>query len=342
MGSMPSSLANPGSASIKDVAQRAGVSTTTVSRVLTDADAVRPALRERVQQAIAELGWRPSLAARRLRQRTTSLIGLVVADIRNPFFTAISRAVEDMAYAAGLRLILCNSDEDPAKERSYLELMADERASGVILAPTLEFTERHAPGQWPFPLVMVDRAPQAAVTDAVLLDNTGAAGELTRHLLSQGCRRIALLAGSHSTTGRQRQAGYEAVLREAGLAPRVQALRPDAQAGQDGAAGLLAEPDGTRPDALLATSGLLLLGAWRAARAAGLALPHDLALAGFDDNDWTTMPEPAITVLAQPTQDIGRSATELLLQRMAQPDRAPRRIVLQGQLLVRGSSLRAG
>lgn len=339
---MSTALANPGSPSIKDVAQRAGVSTTTVSRVLTDADAVRPALRERVQQAIAELGWRPNLAARRLRQRTTSLIGLVVADIRNPFFTAISRAVEDMAYAAGLRLILCNSDEDPAKEQSYLELMADERASGVILAPTLEFTERHAPGQWPFPLVMVDRAPQAAATDAVLLDNLGAAGEVTRHLLAQGCRRIALLAGSHSTTGRQRQAGYEAALRDAGVPPRVLALRPDAQAGQDGAARLLAEPAATRPDALLATSGLLLLGAWRAARAAGLALPQDLALAGFDDNDWTTMPEPAITVLAQPTEDIGRSAAELLLQRLAEPERAPRRIVLQGRLLVRGSSLRAG
>ncbi|KQP20384.1 LacI family DNA-binding transcriptional regulator [Pseudorhodoferax sp. Leaf265] len=339
---MSSILASPTSPSIKDVAQRAGVSTTTVSRVLTDADAVRPVLRERVQQAIAELGWRPSLAARRLRQRRTSLIGLVVADIRNPFFTAISRAVEDMAYAAGLRLILCNSDEDPAKEQSYLELMADERASGVILAPTLEFTERPQSGPWPFPLVMVDRAPASNAADAVLLDNVAAAGELTRHLLAQGCRRIALLAGSQSSTGRQRQSGYEAALREAGLAPRVLALRPDAQAGQEGAAQLLAEPPGTRPDALLATSGLLLLGAWRAARAAALALPHDLALAGFDDNDWTTMTEPAITVLAQPTQDIGRSAAELLLQRMAEPDRAPRRIVLQGQLLVRGSSLRAG
>lgn len=339
---MSSILASPTSPSIKDVAQRAGVSTTTVSRVLTDADAVRPVLRERVQQAIAELGWRPSLAARRLRQRRTSLIGLVVADIRNPFFTAISRTVEDMAYAAGLRLILCNSDEDPAKEQSYLELMADERASGVILAPTLEFTERPQSGPWPFPLVMVDRAPASNAADAVLLDNVAAAGELTRHLLAQGCRRIALLAGSQSSTGRQRQSGYEAALREAGLAPRVLALRPDAQAGQEGAAQLLAEPPGTRPDALLATSGLLLLGAWRAARAAALALPHDLALAGFDDNDWTTMTEPPITVLAQPIQDIGRSAAELLLQRMAEPDRTPRRIVLQGQLLVRGSSLRAG
>ncbi|GAP34074.1 LacI family DNA-binding transcriptional regulator [Piscinibacter sakaiensis] len=341
---MPSSVppSAPERASIKDVAQRAGVSRTTVSRVLSDAEAVRPALRERVQQAMAELGWRPSLAARRLRQRRTSLIGLVVADIRNPFFTAISRAVEDMAYAAGLRLILCNSDEDPAKERTYLELMADERASGVILAPTLEFTQQHAPGPWPFPLVLVDRAPPGSATEAVLLDNVGAAAMLTRHLLDQGCRRIALLAGARSTTGQQRQAGYEAALRDAGLPPHVVALRPDAAAGEAGAARLLAGPAATRPDALLATSGLLLLGAWRAVRAAGLAMPHALALAGFDDNDWTSMTEPAITVLAQPTDDIGRSAAELLLQRLAEPARAPRRVVLQGRLLVRGSSLRSG
>ncbi|MFT3719380.1 LacI family DNA-binding transcriptional regulator [Pseudorhodoferax sp.] len=333
-------LAVPGQPSIKDVASRAGVSTTTVSRVLTDAEAVRPALRARVQQAIAELGWRPSLAARRLRQRRTSLIGLVVADIRNPFFTEIGRAVEDVAYAAGLRLILCNSDEDPAKEQSYLELMADERASGVILAPTLEFTQRPGfpGGPWPFPLVMVDRAPAATACDAALLDNAAAAHTLAAHLAAEGCRRIALLAGAHSSTGRERQAGYEAALRKAGLAPRVLPLRPDAQAGQAGAAQLLAEPADRRPDALLATSGLLLLGAWRALRASGLRVPAEVALAGFDDNDWTTMPEPAITVLAQPTQELGRSAAELLLQRLAEPGRAPRRVVLQGRLLVRGSS----
>ena len=107
-------------ASIKDVAQRAGVSTTTVSRVLTTPGAVRSTLRERVEQAIAELGYRPNLAARRLRQRRASLVGLIVSDIRSPFFTDVGRAVEDMAYRNGLRLILCNSDENPAKEQSYL------------------------------------------------------------------------------------------------------------------------------------------------------------------------------------------------------------------------------
>ena len=169
-------------ASIKDVAAQAGVSTTTVSRVLTDPQAVRPVLRERVEAAIAALAYRPNLAARRLRQQKASLIGLIVSDIRSPFFTDVGRAVEDVAYRHGLRLILCNTDEDPAKEQSYLELMADEQASGVIISPSLEGLRRYSGGQWPFPLVLVDRALPDTPADRVLLDNTAAAQRLTEHL----------------------------------------------------------------------------------------------------------------------------------------------------------------
>jgi LacI family fructose operon transcriptional repressor len=327
-------------ASIKDVARQAGVSTTTVSRVLGDSDAVRPALRERVQRAIVELAYRPNLAARRLRQQRASMVGLIVSDIRNPFFTEISRAVEDMAFCHDLRLILCNTDEDPAKEQAYLELMADEQASGVILSATLERLQRTAADDLPFPVVLIDRAPDPAGPrarcDVVQIDNTGAARRLTQHLLGQGHRRFVVLAGSRSSTGRERQAGIEGLLREHGLQPYVMALPPTAAAAQDAVRSLLAA--GERPDALLATSGLLLLGAVQALQAAGLAWPQDIALAGFDNNEWTALLRPGITVIAQPTQEMGRSAGELLLQRIAEPDRAPRRIVLDGELLVRGSS----
>lgn len=330
----------PAVASIKDVAERAGVSTTTVSRVLSQPEAVRPALRERVQQAIDALAYRPNLAARRLRQQRASLIGLVVSDIRNPFFTDISRAVEDMAYRHGLRVILCNSDEDPDKERAYLELMADEQASGVILSPTLAGARRGRPEAPPpaFPVVLVDRAPEGPATDQVLLDNRAAARALAEHLLAQGCRRVAALVGSRSTTGRERQQGFEDALQAAGLGLDSLVLRPDAAEGEAAARGLL--ESATRPDGLLATNGLLLLGAVKAVRAAGLAMPGDVAVAGFDNNDWTGLTEPPITVVAQPTYEIGRTATELLLQRMADPARQPRRITLSGELIVRGSSLR--
>lgn len=329
-------------ASIKDVAQRAGVSTTTVSRVLADpgCEAVRPALREQVHKAIAELGYRPNLAARRLRQQRASIVGLIVSDIRNPYFTEISRAVEDITFRHGLRLILCNSDEDPAKEQAYLELMADEQASGVILSATLERLRKPPAEALPFPVVLVDRVPargdKAPTSDSVVLDNSGAARHLAQHLLDNGHRRIAALVGSRSSTGRERQAGFEAAVQAAGLALQVLPLPPTAADARAATQALLAGAE--RPDALLASSGLLLLGALQAVQAAGLRWPQDIALAGFDNNDWTALTQPGITVIAQPTQDIGRTAGELLLQRMAEPTRPARRVVLDGELLVRGSS----
>lgn len=309
-------------ASIKDVAQRAGVSTTTVSRVLTTPGAVRSPLRERVEQAIADMGYRPNLAARRLRQRRASIVGLIVSDIRSPFFTDVGRAVEDVAYRNGLRLILCNSDENAAKEQSYLELMADEQASGVILSPTMEGLQRLRPADWPFPLVLVDRALESSRVDRVVLDNHAAARRATEHLLQSGWRRIALLAGIHSTTGQQRHAGYADALAAHGLAPRPLWLDPTREAGERATAQCLAAPPAERPDALLATNGLLLLGALQAVQAAGLRTPQDIGIAGFDNNDWTALPALDVTTIAQPTYDIGRTAAELLLQRMQDPARS--------------------
>lgn len=303
----------------------------TVSRVLSDPGAVSPALRVRVQQAIDALGYRPNLAARRLRQRRASLIGLIVSDIRNPFFTELSRAAEDLAYHNGLRLILCNADEDPAKERAYLELMADEQASGVILSPTSELLARFRSASLPYPVVMVDRALDTTPADVVLIDNQAAAHRLTARMIERGHRRIAAITGSTSTTSRARRAGIEAALREAGLQPRVRTAPPSVAAGSASMREFLqgAEP----PDALIATNGLLMLGALHAIQHAGLQVPRDIALAGFDANDWTTLPQFAITFIAQPTYDIGRTAVELLLQRMADPARKPRRVVLEGELV---------
>jgi len=325
-------------ASIKDVARQAGVSTTTVSRVLSVPEAVRPALRTRVEAAIAALSYRPNLAARRLRQQRASLIGLIVSDIRSPFFTDVARAVEDVAYRNGQRLILCNTDEDPAKEQSYLELMADEQASGVIISPTLDGLSRLRSGGWPFPMVMVDRAQTDTPADRVLLDNRQAALRLTEHLLAAGYRDIVALAGARSTTGRDRHAGYADAMRAAGAEPRELWLPPTVDAGRSAADGLLA--GASRPDALLATNGLLLLGAAQAIQSAGLAMPDDIGLAGFDNNDWTTLPALDVTVIEQPTYDIGRTAAELLMQRLQEPTRPSRSVVLEGRLIARGSTLR--
>jgi len=304
-----------------------------VSRVLSGHTGVREETRRRVLDAVKALDYRPDLAARRLRSRRTDTIGVIVADIRNPFFTEVSRAVEDVAYHHRMRLILCNTDEDPEREQSCLELMQDENVSGVILAPSLDLLSRFRAADYPFPLVLVDRCNPETVADAVVLDNVEAARVLTSHMIDNGYRRILFLHGASSATGRQRLEGYAAAMTARGLAPEAVGVAPVADRSREVARVLLARP--TLPDAVLASSGLILLGLAQALRDAGRG---DVAIAGFDDLPWTRLVEPGLTVIAQPTYDIGRTAAELLLQRIADPDSPVRRVVLRGELTVRGSS----
>jgi LacI family fructose operon transcriptional repressor len=326
-------------ARIREVAGRAGVSVASVSRVLSGHPGVGEDIRRRVLDAVKALDYRPDLAARRLRSRRTDTIGLVVADIRNPFFTEVSRAVEDVAYQRRMRLILCNTDEDPEREASCLELMQDENVSGVILAPSRRLLAAFRAADYPFPLVLVDRCEPDTLADAVVLDNLEAARALTAHVLENGHRRVLFLHGATSSTGRQRLEGYAAAMAAHGLAPEAVAVAPVADRSREVAQVLLART--ALPDAVLASSGLILLGLTQALRDARRSVPAAVAIAGFDDLPWTRLVDPGVTVIAQPTYDIGREAAELLLQRISDPDKPVRRIVLRGELVVRGSSAAA-
>lgn len=327
-------------ARIKEVAEQAGVSVASVSRVMAGHAGVSEATRQRVQEAIKALDYRPDLAARRLRSRRTDTIGLIVSDIRNPFFTEVSRAVEDVAYRHQMRVILGNADENPDKEALYLELMHDEKVSGVILSPTLPTLARFRRQDYPFPVVLIDRCDRETVADAVVLDNRDAAYRLTAHVLEQGHRRNVFFYGTTSATGRQRQEGYAAAMTAQGLEVQVEAVRATVEAAREAATWRLNSTP--LPDALMASSGLILLGLTEALRDAGLRFPDAIALAGFDDMPWTRLVEPGITVIAQPTYDLGQAAMDLLLQRIAQPEQAVRRVVLRGELHSRGSSARRG
>lgn len=325
-------------ASIKDVAEAAGVSTATVSRVLSNGLHVRPEVRERVMAAVERLGYRPNLVARSLRSQQSNTIGLIVSDIRNPFFTSISRAAEDTAYEQGFSIILCNTDENPEKEAIYLDLMRDTSVAGIIISPTRQTLSTFADSNIPFPTVAVDRPIPGVDTDAVLLDNVDAAYRLTTHLIEQGYRRIGILCGEMST-GLERQLGYEKALRAHGLAPRTDHMRyvpPRIETGYAAALKMidLAEP----PEALFTVNSLLAAGALQAIQERHLTIPDDIALVTFDETTWATLVQPAITLIAQPTYEIGKTAAELLLQRIADPSRPTRRVILKGQLQVRGSS----
>lgn len=323
---------------IKDVAQAAGVSPATVSRTLAG-KAVDPDMRARVEAAVKRTGYRPNLAARRLRSQHSNTIGLIVADIRNPFFTAVSRTVEDIAYARGLRVILCNTDENPEKEEMYLRLMDEERVTGVIFAPTRASAELVANEQYPFPIVMIDRSSPTRLHDAVVLDNAAAAAALVDHLHAKGYRRIAGLFGAASTTGAERRDGYEAAMSRLGLQPSATFVDHGANAVSARVRDLLEAPE--RPDALLASNGVMLMDAARALIVAGLAIPDDMGLAGFDNEPWTELVGGGITVIEQPVEDIGRNAMTMLLERCNMPDAPARKIVLGARCVVRGSTRKA-
>jgi LacI family fructose operon transcriptional repressor len=328
-------------ASIKEVAEAAGVSTATVSRVLTNSPHVRSEVRGRVMDAVQKLEYRPNLIARSLRSQHTTSIGLIVSDIRNTFFTAVSRAVEDTAYEQGFSIILCNTDEDPEKEAIYLNLMRDTSVAGVIFSPTRQTAANFAALNLEIPAVVVDRSVSNADVDTVLLDNIDSAYRLTTHLITNGYRRIGAICGEMSTTGRERCQGYERALRGHDIplsSELTHFVPPKIEEGYAAALKLLdlAQP----PDALLTSNSLLGAGALQAIRERNLTIPDDIAFVTFDETTWATLVQPPITLIAQPTYEIGKTATELLLRRIANPERPTRQVMLKGQLLVRGSSAR--
>lgn len=323
------------SISINDVARVAGVSKSTVSRVLGGGP-VSEAVRGRVEAAIRQTGYHPNLQARRLRARHTGIIGLIVADIRNPFFTALIRAVEEVAYREGLRVTLCNTDEDPEREALYLQLMHEERISGLIFAPTRTTVGRLNRLRLDYPTVLVDRAAPGGTIDSVVLDNAAAMSGLVEHLAERGYRRIGGLFGSTSTTAAERRDGYIAAMRRHGLEPDYREVEPTAEAAIATAGQWLAMP--SRPDALVTSNSLLMMGALKAARSAGLAIPDALALAGFDNERWTELVEPGVTVVEQPVEEMGRAAMSLLLERLRMPELPVRRLVMTGRCVVRGST----
>ncbi len=326
--------------SMKDVAEYAEVSVATVSRVLADKPNVRPEVREHVLKVVKELGYRRNRVASSLRTQKSGLIGLIVSDIRNPFFTAIARAIEDIAHQQGLSVFFCNTDENPEKEEHYLNTLLSENVAGIILSPTPDPTgDSKSLIESNIPIVMIDRRVEGISTDCVLSDNIETAYELTQHIIEQGAKRIGAVIGmSESTTGRERMRGYAQAMSDAQLEIMSEFVEPKEQAAE-----LLVsawfESDNP-PDAILTGNSRLTIGALNAIKQSGHKIPDDLLLAGFDETVWMQHVGPGITVISQPIYEMGRSAAELLLQRIEDSERPVREMSLKGELIIRGSTLR--
>lgn len=324
---------------IKDVAEAAGVSTATVSRVLADKPYVRPEIREKVLAAVKKLNYRPNLIAQSLRVQRTNIIGLIVSDIQNPFFTLVSRSVEDAAYRHGYSIFLCNADEDPKKEAMYLNHMRDQNVAGVLVSPTRQTAETFGETvRLPIPFVVIDRRVRGIDVDSVLTDNVDAAYKIVDHLLQDGYRRIGAIFGSGSTTGRERREGYLQALQAHNVSPipEIQTFgMPREEEGYAVTMKLLDLPK--RPDAIFTSNGLLAAGAFRAIRERKLRIPKDIGFASFDETPWTSLVEPTVSVIQQPTYEIGQTAIELLLKRLEDPDRPASEVILKSKLIIRQS-----
>ncbi|MGO4341188.1 LacI family DNA-binding transcriptional regulator [Pedococcus sp. 2YAF34] len=322
-----------------DVANEAGVSAATVSRVLNDIPTVDPAMAKRVRAAAKKLGYRPNAVARSLRKRRTQIWQLVVSDIANPFYTALARGVEDVAVANGYHVVLGNSKDDVAREARYLELAQQEQVAGVIIAPQRRNDSVTALLASGIPVVAVNQTVEARI-DHVLADSHGGAREATRYLLTQGWERPACITGpTTSETAQHRARGYREVMVEAGLSPVIEFRAYQTQAGADGAAALL--DSDTPPDAFFACNAMISLGVLKTLKDRGLRAGQDVGLVAFDDAPWSELTDPSITVIAQHPYEMGIQAARLLLERIRDDDdRSPVRLTLQTDLIERESGLR--
>ena len=315
-------------ATIREVAENAGVSYATVSHVINNTRFVSQETRERVQAAMTALNYRPNALARSLRQGKTNTIGLVLPDSANPFFAEISRGIEDEAFKQGYSVFLCNTELDTERELFYVDVLSKKQVDGIIFvaagdqADLLDFLLRQN-----MPVVMIDRDLPNVEVDAVLTDHQLGGLLATRHLIELGHKRIACIAGPSSITpSAERIIGYRKALEEAGLAyDEILLLRGDyhAQSGMDITHSILRM--NPRPTAIFALNDLMALGALRAASEAGYAVPRDLAVVGYDDLEIARFTNPPLTTIAQPKKEIGAQAIHLLVDRIARKSHPPSR-----------------
>lgn len=326
-------------ATIKDVARACGVAPSTVSNALGGKGYVRGRTRARILEAAERLGYRASSVARGLRLQRSWSVGMLVADIANPWFPELVRGAEDVLWAQQINLVLCNTDYRPEKEAAYLRDLLDKRVDGLIFASTAASSEAiprlQAEG---IPLVMLNRRHATVATDYVGMDNRVGIAAVIAHLAGLGHRRIGFIAGRlGSSAAEERREGYRAAV--AALAGAVDE-RLMAQgdysiaAGEDAARRLmaLAEP----PTAIVSANDFMAYGAMQAIAAAGLAVPGDVSVTGFDDIFMSGLPLVGLTTVRPHTPMLGARAAETLLARIGGSAPAePVEIVLPGELAVR-------
>ncbi len=327
---------------MKQIARMANVSLGTVSHVLNESAAVREPLRKRVMDAVEALGYQPSQLARGLRRDKTDMIGMIIPDVTNPFFPAVVRGAEDVAFSSGYRLVLCNTDNDHAKELAHLKALRTYLPSGLIVIPC-DFSDLTAQVE-PYrksgtAVVCVDRLPRHWMGDSVTVANEKGAHRATRFLIQMRHQQIAMITGPlHLTSVQERLAGFKRALREANIAITpdfIQETAFDKQGGHTKALILLRMLP--RPTAIFAGNDMIALGVLLAIRELRLRCPEDVSVVGFDNLDFAETTSPSLSSVHQPGYQLGSTAARMLLDRVSGDTGPAKHCVLETELKIRES-----
>lgn len=342
-GREPSDRANStGRVTITTVAEVAGVSVATVSRVVRGHEDVRESTRQRVQKVIDDLGFRPSPLARALVSGSASTLGLIVSDLTNPFYPQLAKSVEQEAAQQGVTVLICNTDDDPEITQMHVGRMLDQRI-GAIIHGSVGDDEAEVLAQIgdQAPVIFVNRRPQTPGTSFVVADNHAGARRLTEHLLEQGHRRIGFIGGpANASNAVERLAGFREAMERFGPACSATVAGGDfsAATARHHVETWLSDPD-LRPTAIIGVNDMVATRAMEGIVANGLRVPEDVAIAGFDDTQFAASELISLTSVAQHIDDMGRIAVRLALQMGRRRDRGRAvREVIEPELVVRRSS----
>lgn len=336
-------------ANIKDVAEKAGVSITTVSHVVNETRYVSEDLKARVFDAMKELNYRPNLLARSLRSGRTRTIGLVIPDISNLFFAEISRKIEDKGFDYGYSVILCNTDENQDKEMLYVDVLMEKQVDGIIfISAGADNKEIFNLDNVDVPVVLADRDISSSHSDVVLVDNFKGGFDATNYLISLGHQRIGCITGpSKMTPSAQRVEGYKKALIEAGIQIDEKIIYSGDfgfKSGESAMCELLNNPD--FPSAVFVCNDMMAIGAIRAIQETGRKIPENISLVGFDNIPFAETVYPSLTTIAQPILEMADTAVDLLIDRIKIKQHEKhnkyvepifKRIVLKAQLIKRES-----
>lgn len=338
---------------IKDVAREAQVSIATVSRVLNAYPHVRPEVRERVQKAIAELGYSPNRLATSFRTQQSRVVGVFLRQQRTPFSSALAYAIESAIFEAGYRALLCSTNGDPDREETYVESMIELRAEGVVIRPTgsAARTARHVARlrEAGIFIVFADMKPPMTQVSAVVCDNYSGGYEGMRHLLSLGHRKIGIIAGSRAQAGGAKGNGNVGSERMRGIMRAAQDLADGVELVFSGPFDEATLEEGARqaeyifdrhPDAtaLFGTTDVLAIGAMQTAHRRGMAVPGEISILGYDGIMESGITFPSLSTVRQPIHEMGTLAAQTLLHHIRNPQASAQQIVLENSVLVRHST----